>query len=125
MKTIKPDNKQELIILIEKHMRCYGHICDLNNIDISAIDDLSLLFFEHRYLNQFNGDISTWNVEKVQWMDFMFSYSMFNHSLDLWNPQQLDSLNDMFDHAICSTPYWFIDNKFERSLLLNRQACKK
>lgn len=57
-----PKTKDELIELVNVHIDMFGDECDLNDIDTSAITDMSSLF-SSKY--RFNGDISRWNVSNV------------------------------------------------------------
>ena len=50
-----PKTKDELIELVDVHIDMFGDECDLNDIDTSAITDMSSLF-SSKY--RFNGDIS-------------------------------------------------------------------
>ena len=52
------ESKKELIELINRRIANQGPKCDLNDIDVSKVDDMSYLFSE----SQFNGDISKWDV---------------------------------------------------------------
>ena len=54
----QPTNKDELKDIIKKMIKKEGPECDLNDIDVSLIDDMSWLFFE----SKFRGNISKWNV---------------------------------------------------------------
>ena len=77
----QPKNKEELKSIIKSRMDKEGTECDLNDIDVSLITDMSWLFYELK----FNGDISKWNTSKVKNMDSMFSDSVFNGDISNWN----------------------------------------
>ncbi len=51
---LKPANKEELKKIIENRIRTEGPECNLNDIDVSGITDMSELFKE----SKFDGDIS-------------------------------------------------------------------
>src|SRR5574343_1062454 len=69
-----PKDKDELKQIIEERIEYEGSECDLNDIDVSNITDMSNMF----YKSKFNGDISKWNVSKVTNMSWMFDSSKFN-----------------------------------------------
>ena len=57
-----PKTKEELEELVKKLIKERGNDADLNDIDVSNIEDMSQLF----YASSFNGDISQWNVSNVK-----------------------------------------------------------
>ena len=78
-----PTEKSEKIVardedhlkwIIKGRTLSQGPNCDLNDIDVSGITDMSFLFFG----SDFNGDISSWNVSNVTNMNYMFYDSEFN-----------------------------------------------
>ena len=71
---VTPENKKELIKIINDTIEKEGPNCDLNFIDTSKIDDMSALF----ETSIFDGDISEWDVSKVDNMYGMFWHSKFN-----------------------------------------------
>ena len=74
--------KSELRSLIENRIKVEGNEADLNDIDVSAITDMSGLFS----WTDFNGDSSDWNVSHVTDMSGMFcSCKKFNQDLSKWN----------------------------------------
>ena len=75
-----PKTKTELEEIIKKRIKEEGDDVDLNDIDISAINDLSYIFYG---LN-FNGDISGWDISNVTDMYGMFAGSSFNQDISKW-----------------------------------------
>ena len=71
---LKPANKEELKKIIENHIQIEGPKCDLNDIDVSGLTDMSDLFKG----SKFNGNISKWDVSNVTNMSNMFEGSPFN-----------------------------------------------
>ena len=89
---LKPTNKKELEKLIKQRMKEQGPNCDLNDIDVSEIKDMSALF----YNSEFNGDISRWDVSNVTNMDSMFEGSEFNGDISKWNVSRVKDMHSMF-----------------------------
>ena len=89
---LKPANKKELEKLIEQRMKERGPNCDLNDIDVSEIKDMSALF----YNSEFNGDISKWDVSNVTNMDSMFEGSEFNGDISKWDVSRVKDMHSMF-----------------------------
>ena len=71
---LRPTNGDELKKLIEQRIKEQGPKCDLNDIDVSQVTDMSGLFMN----SEFNGDISKWDVSHVDDMSYMFYDSEFN-----------------------------------------------
>src|SRR5574344_3068058 len=60
---VQPETKDELVEIIKATIEEQGNKCDLNFIDVSRIKDMSYLFGGDKYgFEDFNGDISKWNV---------------------------------------------------------------
>ena len=89
---LKPANKKELEKLIKQRMKEQGPNCDLNDIDVSEIKDMSALF----YNSEFNGDISKWDVSNVTNMDSMFEGSEFNGDISKWDVSRVKDMHSMF-----------------------------
>ena len=57
----QPKTNKELDDIIKERISKEGPKCDLNDIDVSLITDMSWLFNE----SEFKGDISRWDVSNV------------------------------------------------------------
>ena len=92
---IKPNNKEELKTIISNRIKVYGTECDLNDIDVSLITDMSWLFVNL----VFDGNISQWNVSNVTDMSNMFHMSKFNKYISKWNVSKVMDNKEMFTHC--------------------------
>lgn len=90
-----PKTKFALKRIIDDRIAAEGNLCDLNDIDVSAIVDMSHLFYE----SNFNGNISQWNVSNVITMESMFSRSTFNGDISKWNVSNVFDMTAMFCYA--------------------------
>ena len=107
---IKAKNKEQLKDLIKEEIELHGYSCDLNHIDVSAVKDLSYLFFDtikpetesfnYILLNLFTGDISQWDTSNVENMSKMFYQSKFNGDISKWNVSNVTSMHYMFYESI-------------------------
>ena len=95
--SLRPTSKEELKKLIEQRIKEQGPKCDLNDIDVSGVKDMSYLFtFEN---SKFNGDISQWDVSHVTNMDSMFIRSKFNGDISKWDVSRVENMSAMFAHS--------------------------
>lgn len=69
------------------------HNANLNWIDTSKLRDMSALFV-NKY--EFNGDISQWDVSKVENMSCMFKRSGFNGDISQWDISKVKNMKQMF-----------------------------
>ena len=90
-----PKTKEELREIIKECIKNEGSECDLNDIDVSEITDMSHLF----YYSKFNGDISNWDVSNVTTMDWMFANSNFNGDISKWKLNNNCKTKDMFNNC--------------------------
>ena len=88
----QPKDKKELKDIIEDRISKEGPNCDLNDIDVSLITDMSNLFNGE----DFNGGISGWNVSNVDEMTGLFSFSKFNQDISKWDVSNVKSMDWMF-----------------------------
>ena len=88
----RPSNKKELKELIDRLIEERGPNCDLNDIDVSRVTDMSELFRE----SNFRGDISKWDVSNVKDMSKMFLASYFNGDISKWNVRNVRYMSEMF-----------------------------
>ena len=88
----QPNTKNELEYIIDSRVSKHGPKCDLNDIDISMITDMSWLFSDL----DFNGDISKWNVSRVKTMHGMFYNSSFNGNINGWDVSNVLDMTKMF-----------------------------
>ena len=101
-----PQTRDELGKLINKLIKERGNKANLNDIDTSAITDMSRLFMG----SLFNGDISNWDVSNVKDMSYMFAYSNFNSDISNWNVSKVKNMYYMFINSPIENnkPDWYI-----------------
>ena len=90
-----PKTRYELRIIVNKLIKERGNKADLNDIDTSAITDMSSMFVDYN----FNGDISNWDVSNVKNMESMFAYSKFtgeNGDISNWDVSNVLDMSYMF-----------------------------
>ena len=92
----QPKTKEELKEIIKDRIEKEGPKCDLNDIDVSLIEDMSYLFF----CSKFDGDISDWNVSNVENMLGMFAYSKFSQDISKWKIDKKCDIREMFDNCL-------------------------
>ena len=101
--TVQPETKDKLITIIQQAISDCGSSVDLNFIDTSKITNMNHLFagFNGYYgLENFNGNISKWNVSNVTNMAFMFSRNRrFNQPLNDWDVSNVTNMSFMFSGA--------------------------
>ena len=88
-----PQTKDELRSLIKQRIEDEGNEVDLNDIDVSSITDMSVLFL----WPDFNGNISSWDVSNVTDMSLMFfGCKNFNQDISNWNVSKVKDMSSMF-----------------------------
>jgi surface protein len=90
-----PSTNGELKSIIKDRIKEKGKNCDLNDIDVSKITDMSFLFANSR----FNGDISGWDVSNVKEMSWMFKNSDFNSDISNWDVSNVYDMRSMFEYS--------------------------
>ena len=68
---------------------------DISQWDVSNVENMSYMF----YKSKFNGDISQWDVSKVKYMNYMFAYSIFNGDISQWVVSQVKTMNGTFQET--------------------------
>ena len=115
--TCKPRTKNGLQKIIIQRIQDEGPECDLNDIDVSNITDMSYLFNANRFINgghkifkDFNGDISQWNVSNVEDMNHIFCCcEEFNSDLSRWDVSNVTNMLSMFydcENFNCDISKW-------------------
>ena len=121
-----PENRNELIFLVDKLVKENGNDANLNDIDTSKVTDMSNMFTKMRnpYLASirhidislwdtsnvtdmssmffraalFDSDISNWDTSKVENMKMMFSLAReFNQDISQWNVSSVTNMDYMFN----------------------------
>ena len=85
-------DKDHLRDLIMDRVDKEGRYCDLNDLDVSQVTDMSYLFSR----SEFNGDISNWDVSNVKDMSFMFEFAKFRGDISGWNTSNVKNMDHMF-----------------------------
>ena len=122
---IQARNRDHLNQLIRQRIQQDGERADLNDIDVSGINDMSYLFKD----SPFNGDISLWDVSNVQIMTGMFGYSAFQGDISQWDTANVRDMTSMFAHSsfngdiskwnvgqVTSMSYMFLHSQFNRDI---------
>ena len=101
----QPTTGHELKMIINDRICREGLKCDLNDIDVSKITDMSYVFST----SPFSGDISEWDVSNVKNMYGMFSRSQFNGDISQWNVGKVRNMKYMFYGSPLdgSEPEWY------------------
>ena len=79
-----PKTNEELIQTVYRLIRERGKDADLNDIDVSEINDMSGVFSDNDVNKSFDGDISEWNVSNVEKMTEMFLGSKFTGKMEIY-----------------------------------------
>jgi surface protein len=130
--TCQPKDKNELKHIIIDRIKNEGNECDLNDIDVSKITDMSWLFaadgtYGNSLFKDFNGDISQWNVSNVENMNYMvLSCENFDCELSMWDVSNVEEMNFMFSECKkfdCDLSNWDVSNVIHMRYMFN--MCEK
>ena len=94
-----PKTKEELQDIINQLIKERGNEGDFNDIDVSKITDMSNLFDINVFNNreEFNGDMSNWDVSNVTNMEYMFDgCESFNCDISDWDVSNVEYMEYMF-----------------------------
>ena len=78
--------------LLKELMEKRGDGCDLNDVDVSDVKDMSYIF----QYTSIDFDISGWDTSNVWYMTGMFRSSKFNGDISRWNVWVVDNMEEMF-----------------------------
>ncbi len=95
MPAVLPPDRESLDILIVQRLDKHGPRANLNDIDVSAVQDLSFLFAG----KSFWGDVSQWDTSNATNMRGLFANSHFDGDLSRWDVSQVQDMNMMFEHT--------------------------
>ena len=93
--TYFPKSNKELKDIVDLLIETRGNNCDLNDIDVSSVTDMTGVFFE----SEFNGNINKWDVSNATDMDRMFYRSVFNDDISKWDVSNATDMDLMFDDS--------------------------
>ena len=93
----QPKDKNELKSIVKELIKERGTNCNLSDINTSNITDMSDLFRDNEF-NDFNPDVSGWNVEKVTNMSNMFTncIKFEGKGLETWDVSNVKNIDSMF-----------------------------
>jgi len=127
----RPKTKKELRKILEERLS-KDKDADLNDIDVSLVEDMSYLFYRldpHKIdisqwdvsnvknmegmfynCNEFNSDLSQWDVSSVTNIGYMFyNCKNFNSDLSQWDVYKVKYMSNMFNGctSLEKTPSWY------------------
>ena len=88
---IKPEKDRFLPELGTSLLRVRGFECDLNDVDVSEVQDFTGVFTVS-FNRQFNGDIYQWDTSSATCMKRMFENSEFNGDISRWNTSRVQNM---------------------------------
>ena len=91
-----PETKAELKKIIMQRIKSEGNNVNLNDINTSEITNMEALF-NSKYLCDFCGDVSDWDVSNVTTMQGMFNgCKKFDCNLSKWNVDNVTDMRGLF-----------------------------
>lgn len=81
--------------LVGELLKKRGNGCDLNDVDVSDVKDMSYIF----QYTDVDFDVSGWDTSHVWFMTGMFRASKFNGDISRWNVWVVDNMEEMFWNA--------------------------
>ena len=118
----QPKTVFELKKLIDDRISNEGISCDLNDIDVSLITNMSYLVYNSNFI----GNISKWNTSNVKNMGGMFSKSNFNGDISNWDVSKVEDMSWMFDKSKFNSDIsnWNINKDCETFNMFNDSKIK-
>ena len=93
----KEDIRRKIQEIIDKTHPKKGDTIDLNNLDVSRVEDMNNLFHLYPYYH-YNYNVSRWDVSNVTDMGFMFfGCANFNCDLSQWDVSKVTNMKSMFN----------------------------
>jgi hypothetical protein len=126
--TLFPETKEELVKMIKEEININGDSCSLNHIDVSQIVSMENLFSDLYSLDNFNGDISYWDISNVKHMSGMFRSSKFNNnSICNWDVSNVKTMNNMFRESNFDGDIseWDVSNVEDMSCMFGKSKFNK
>jgi surface protein len=105
-----PKTNKELKYLVNDMINKFGNMVDLNNIDVSNINDFSLIFER----SSFFGDVSEWDVSNgLEFNHTFFGCEKFTSDLSNWDVSNGINFYYMFEECYNFNSYlsgWGVSN---------------
>ena len=84
---------------------------DISQWDVSNVKNMKYMF---NYCEHFNCDISGWDVSNVTNMDSMFvNCEKFNQDLSKWDVSNVEDMTCTFNFCL-TQPEWYNEDKWKR-----------